>query len=110
MLRQNADRFVEHDMRQGAGIDVAQKVLAILEMLGAILGARREAREIIERLMVRLEIRAAVAARIDDAALLLVRPAAVLQRQVPTARIPSPADVLRRQRIADRLRGLRRER
>ena len=35
MLGQNADRLVERDMRQGAGIDVAKEVLAILEMLGA---------------------------------------------------------------------------
>ena len=58
MLVEAPGRLVERHRRQRAGVDVAQEVLAVLQMLLAIRRARREAREIVERLMVRLEIRA----------------------------------------------------
>jgi len=65
-------------------------------MLGAVGGAGRKPRKIVEGLMVRLEIRAAVLARVDDAALFFRRTAAVRQRLVPAAGILGPTDVLLR--------------
>ncbi len=50
--------LVEHDLRQLAALDAGDQIGVILEMLGSVRGARREPREIIERLVMRHEVRA----------------------------------------------------
>jgi hypothetical protein len=77
MLRQDSHRLVEDDLRQYSSVDVGKEFFAVLEMSGAIGGARRKSLEIVERLMVRLEIRGAVLARVDDLAPFVRRLAAV---------------------------------
>src|SRR3954447_9640963 len=104
------DRLVEGYRRQGAAVDVAQEILAVLQMLGAVRRARREACVIVERLVVRREIGGAVGAGVDDFALFLGRATAIGEPLVPAAGIPGPADALRRQGVADRRRMLRRQR
>ena len=99
VLGQPPDRLVEGHRRQGALIDVAHKIVAVLEMGGAIGGARRKPRLIIERLVMRREIWGVVVPRVDDTALFVGGPAAVGERQVPAAGIPRPADPLCRQGV-----------
>ena len=60
MLIEAPGGLVEHHRRQAAGVDVAQEVLAVLQMQLAILRARRKPAEIVEGLMVRLEIEGVV--------------------------------------------------
>src|SRR5262245_52893432 len=69
MLCQDTDRLVEGDVGQRAGIDIAQEILAVLEMGGAICGAGRKPRMIIEGLVMRLEVGTGIPAGVDDLAL-----------------------------------------
>jgi hypothetical protein len=48
------DRLVKHHRRQSARINVAQKILTVLEMLVAVSYARSKPSEVIERLVVLL--------------------------------------------------------
>src|ERR1041385_8692115 len=79
-------------------------------MSGAIRCPGCEACIEIEWVMVRLKVRAALLAVIDDLSLFVGWPAPVGQRCIPASRIPDPGDVLGRERIADRLHCLRRNR
>src|SRR5436305_509655 len=110
MLIQATRRFVERDLRQRSAVDRAQEVLTVLEMSRAVRRAGRKAGIEIERMMMRLKIRAAFVAIVDDLALLLGRAAPVRKRRVPASRVPGPGDVPGRERVADRLQGLRRHR
>jgi hypothetical protein len=105
-----AGGLVEHDRGQRAGGDVAQQVVAVLQVLGAVLRARRVARVVVERLVVRLEVRAALVARVDHAPLRAGRLAPIGERRVPSARVPGPGHALGAQRVADRALRLRRHR
>src|SRR3989442_3185205 len=71
--------------------------------------ARRESREVIERMMVRLE---GIAARscVDDLAFFLRRLTSIFKREIPAACVPCPAHILGGQGVADGLQGLRRQR
>src|SRR6185437_8150028 len=66
MLVQHALGLVERDLREFALVDAGDQVLVVFQMAGAVRRPRREAREIVERLMMRDEIRRAVGARRDD--------------------------------------------
>jgi hypothetical protein len=70
MLIEAALGLVERDRRQFALLDAGDEVRIILEMLLAIARSRREAREIVERLVVRLEVGAARGTVVDDLPLL----------------------------------------
>src|SRR5206468_3589287 len=83
---------------------------AILEMSHAVRRAGREAGVEIERMMVRLKVRTAFLAIVDHLSLFLRRTPSVGKRRVPAARVPGPADVLGRERVADGPQGLRRHR
>ena len=96
MFREDAGGLVEAHLRQRPALDRLHEIVAVLQVLFAILRARREACVIVEGLMVRLEIQRAVVTRIDDRTLLGAWPHAVLQRGVPAAGIPDPAYALRR--------------
>src|SRR2546423_15077525 len=110
MLVQTARRLVERHLRQCPALDGAEKVLAVLEMRRAIRRTGRKACVEIERMMVRLKVRAALLAIVDNLALFFRRAAPVGKGSVPTSRGPRPAHALGRQRVADRLEVLRRNR
>src|SRR5262245_16880978 len=110
MLVEMADRLVERHLRQRAFVDGGGKVGVVLEVLLSIRLARREAREVVERLVMRLEGLRARLEGIDDAALLARVAPAIPGRVVPAAAVPGPGDAFRRKRVADRLLGRRRQR
>src|SRR3954462_12246728 len=98
VLVMDANGLVKRDCGQAAAIDIAQKLLAILQMFRAILRAWSEARVIIERLVMRLEIDRAIFARVDHTALLGRRAPAVRNSGVPPATVPGPGHALIRER------------
>jgi hypothetical protein len=67
-------------LRQRPRVDIANEVFSVLKMFGTVGGARREACVIVERLVMRLEVEAALVARIDDLALFPRRLPAVCKR------------------------------
>ena len=77
MLVEASARLVEGDLGERSGVDIIQEVAAVLQMLGAVGGARREARIVIERLVVWLEIGAPVLTRVDDPAFFVRRASSV---------------------------------
>src|SRR6266508_4610577 len=110
MLVEPSDRLVERDLRQRASLDIAKEVITVLQMFRAISRAGCEACIIVEGLIVRLKVGTAVAARVDNAALLLDGASTVHEREVPPAGIPGPADALGGQGITNGLCSLRRQR
>src|SRR2546426_1207784 len=62
VLRVAAGRLVEAHRRQPPGLDVVHEVITVLQVCGAVLRARREARVVVEGLVMRLEVRAAFVA------------------------------------------------
>src|SRR5689334_11676151 len=103
MLIQNPRRLVEDDLWEATAIDRCRHSRVVLQMFVTIGRSRREAREIIERMMMGDEIRRAVGAGRDDLARRARRLHAILDGGVPGARVPHPRDALRRKRVADRL-------
>jgi hypothetical protein len=101
MLIEAPDRLVKHHRRQSARINVAQKILTVLEMLIAVGGTLGKWSEILEGLMVQLEIDRVVFTSVDHRAFLPRWPAAVSKRRIPATRIPCPTDALCRQRHRD---------
>ena len=110
VLRVAADRLVERHPGQRARVDRREELVAVLQVLRALGRSGRVAREIVERLVVRLEVRARGLAVVDDRAFRLRILPAVRERRVPAARVPRPRDALRGERVADGLRRLRRHR
>src|ERR1700676_1881315 len=101
MLVEIALRLVERDLRQPASVDILDVYhsvhAAVLEMLGTRGRAGRELGEIVERLMMKLEVRYWPAA-----------PA--VKRVLPGARIPGPAHAFEAQQITNGDVMLRRQR
>src|SRR4029077_13585650 len=98
-----ARRLVERNPRQRAGIDRRDELVAVPKVLCAVGCPRCKAREIIERLVMGLEVRAPGAAVVDDRALRIRFLSAIGQRGIPRACVPRPAYALCRERIANRL-------
>src|SRR3989442_14558854 len=73
----------------------------------ALSRARRKAREVIERLMMRLEVNRAIPV-VDHRALDVRGLHAVTQRRMPAAGIPGPRYPPGQERVANGLEGLRR--
>src|SRR5260370_40227376 len=101
MLIEPANWLIERHLRQNAGVNVAQKIIAVFQIPSAISRAWCKAAVVVEWLMVRHEVWAAVFACVDDAALLAGRPPPILESEIPAARIPRPTDAPRRQGVAD---------
>ncbi len=76
VFSKSTSRFVEGNLWQFSLREIAQKVIAVLEMSGPVRSAWGEASEIIERLMMRHEIRAIAFSCVNDFALYLRAPAA----------------------------------
>src|SRR5207249_12118977 len=110
MLVETSGRLVEGYLRQRALFDVGKERRDVLQVARAVGGARREARIVVEWLVVRLEDRAARVAVVDDVALRFRILPAVGERFVPAARVPRPAHTLGGERITDRLLLERRQR
>ena len=89
VLVEPAGRLVEHHLRQRPLVDVGDQVLVVLQVLRALGRAGREALEVVERLVVRLEPEAALA-RVDHGALLFRIAPAVGGGGVPAAGVPGP--------------------
>ena len=88
-------RLVEGNLRQIALVDCGDEVGIVLEMLFALRAARRKAREIVEWLVVRDEIRRPVLVVVDNPPLRGGLLHAVLEREVPRAAVPGPGNALR---------------
>src|SRR5438552_5454669 len=101
MLVEASARLVEGDLGERSGVDIIQEVAAVLQMLGAVGGARREARIVIERLVVWLEIGAPVLTRVDDPAFFVRRASSVCDREAPAASVPGPTHTPFGQSISD---------
>src|ERR1700694_127466 len=69
MLGQAPHGLVEGNLRERASVDIAEKILSVLEMCGAICGTWCKPCVVVERLMVGLEVGALALVRIDDLAL-----------------------------------------
>src|SRR5437870_4593924 len=100
MLRISSGRLVEYDGRQAARFDISKQIFAILQMALAIDRTGGKLPEIVEGLMVGLEIQRAVLFGVNDRPFLARGASPVVERGIPSARIPSPADALGGQRIA----------
>ncbi len=113
MLIEISLRLVEHHRRQAARGDIGEQVLIVLQMRRALRGLRRriERSVVVERLVMRLEVRAAARRLgcIDHPAQLFCGLFAVRDRGIPRACIPDPGDVPAAQAIADGGGGLRRQ-
>ncbi len=110
VLVQVTGRFVERHLRQRAGVERLHEVLAVLQVLVAVGGPWCEPHEVVERLMVRLEVDGPRLERVDHAARDVRGLHPVGKRPLPRACVPCPRDALGRERVANRLRGLRRQR
>ena len=102
MLGVAAGGLEERHLRQRSLVDRLQHFFFVFQVLRAVCGARREARVVVERLVVRLEDRARVRARVDHRALRLRILPPVGKRRVPAAGIPGPGNAFRRERVANR--------
>src|SRR5689334_3092092 len=102
VLGESSRGLVESDLGQRTAIDGGDEIGPVAQMLRAAGRAGGEVREIIERLVMRLEIRTAGGPVVDDRPLRRRLLAAVGQGRVPRARVPRPGDILRRERIAYR--------
>src|SRR5262249_61736615 len=109
MLVERALRLVEGDLGQRPLLDGREQLDVVLEMPLAVRGARGEAGEVVEGLVMRREPGSAVGSRLDHAARPLRRLHTVLEGHVPCARVPRPRDALRGERVADGLLRLRGE-
>src|SRR5207302_9015210 len=92
--------LIKRDLRQPASGDISEEILAVLEMRGAIGRTWRVAREVVERLMMRLKGERARAARVDHGALFLRIAPPIGERRVPAAAVPRPRHALGRERVA----------
>src|SRR5215831_11900880 len=79
-------------------------------MLGTVDGARGKPREVVKRLMVRLEIDSPWLGRVDHTPLDVRRLHPIGECLVPRTCIPGPRDTLGRERVTDRLGHLWRQR
>src|SRR5882672_7739683 len=93
MLVQLPNRLVESYLWQGAVVDVSEEVFSVPQVLRAIGAAGRESREIVERLVMRLEV----------GLLRVVDKRAIRQRLIPASGIPGPGNALLRKRVPYRL-------
>ena len=109
VLVEPAGGLVEHHLRQRPLVDVGEQVVVVLQVLRALGRAGREALEVVERLVVRLEPEAALA-RVDHRTLVFRSAPAVGGGGVPAAGVPGPRHALRAERVADGLLVLRRQR
>src|SRR6202049_4231341 len=82
--------LVERYLWQLAAADACGQLGVILDVRAAVCGAGREACEIIERLVMRPEIRRAVRVGVADLSRRRRLLHSVLQRQIPGASIPGP--------------------
>src|ERR1700730_15328324 len=102
--------LVEGNLRERSAIDIAEKIFAILEMLRPVGGARSEPGKIVERLVVRLKLKVALVARIDDLPFCFWRLATIGHGQIPASGVPRPTHALVCHGVTDGSQALRRQR
>ena len=90
MLVQHTLWLVERYLRQLTLLDTSDEVDVVLQMLGAVRGARRKAREIVEWLVMRDEISGAFFIVVNYLSLCSRILHAVLNGKVPGPGIPHP--------------------
>src|SRR5260370_19685527 len=94
VLGEYSNGFVKGDIGQRTGGDLAQEILVIFEMLGAIASSGCKPRIIVEWVVGRLEVGGAIFPVVYDLAFLAGVAPPVCHREVPAAGVPHPTHVV----------------